>query len=90
MNRITVGIVAACATLFLSCSGNLEKQREVMTDSGMVIGYVDEDVLAFTGIPYSRAERFMPPQKPERWDGVLECSTFPPRAMQGGGYEPWL
>lgn len=45
------------------------------TTSGKVRGFVLRGINTFLGIPYgadtSGANRFMPPQKPKAWDGVL-------------------
>ena len=54
----------------------------VETTSGTVSGTIDDGIYSFKGIPYARAERFMPPQEPEAWDGVLECNDFGPVAKQ--------
>ena len=54
----------------------------VKTEAGTIHGFMDEDIYAFAGIPYCKAERFMPPQKPDAWEGVLECTKYPPRSMQ--------
>jgi para-nitrobenzyl esterase len=44
------------------------------TDSGKVRGYILNSVYTYLGIPYgadtSGKNRFMPPQKPEKWDGA--------------------
>ena len=44
------------------------------TEYGKVQGFIYKDVYTFLGIPYgaptSGANRFMPPQAPEKWDGV--------------------
>ncbi|QRX63528.1 carboxylesterase/lipase family protein [Dysgonomonadaceae bacterium zrk40] len=49
-------------------------------------GSVNDSVYAFLGIPYAKAERFMPPQDPDAWDGVRECTDFGPVAIQ---IVPW-
>ena len=54
----------------------------VETTSGTVSGTVYDGVFSFKGIPYARAERFMPPQEAEPWTGVLECNNFGPVAKQ--------
>lgn len=72
-------------------AGGLEDHPEVRIESGTIRGYVDRGILAFTNIPYCKSERFMPPQKPDHWEGVLDCNTFPPRSMQymgEGEYDP--
>lgn len=48
------------------------------TESGDVIGYVHKGIYNFKGIPYAKAERFMPPQKPDKWDGVRSCRSYGP------------
>ena len=58
----------------------------VTTTSGTISGSVNEGIYAFKGIPYARAERFMPPQEPDAWEGVLECNDFGPVAKQ---VVPW-
>ncbi|MDM8001414.1 MAG: carboxylesterase family protein, partial [Bacteroidota bacterium] len=54
----------------------------VETTSGAVSGTVGDGVYSFRGIPYARAERFMPPREPEPWNDVLECNDFGPVAKQ--------
>ena len=53
------------------------------TSYGKVRGYIDDGIYAFKGIPYATAERFMPPQVPDKWDGVRQCTIYGPQAMQG-------
>lgn len=48
------------------------------TESGDLIGYVHKAIFNFKGIPYAKAERFMPPQKPEKWEGVRSCRSYGP------------
>ncbi|HYQ59236.1 MAG TPA: carboxylesterase family protein [Draconibacterium sp.] len=55
----------------------------VPTKYGKVRGYIDDGIYAFRGIPYAKAERFMPPQAPDKWDGVKQCQIYGPQAMQG-------
>jgi para-nitrobenzyl esterase len=55
----------------------------VSTRYGKIRGYIDDGIYAFKGIPYAKAERFMPPQNPDNWDGVLQCTIYGPQAMQG-------
>ncbi|MFO8000895.1 MAG: carboxylesterase family protein [Marinilabilia sp.] len=52
------------------------------TTSGVISGSVADGIFSFKGIPYARAERFMPPQEPEDWDGVRECEEYGPAAKQ--------
>ena len=75
--------------LFLSgCNDDKSKKTDqnqnlvVKTTSGDVLGSFNDSVYAFKGIPYAKAERFMPPKNPDPWDGVLECKNFGPVAKQ--------
>ena len=62
------------------------QEQVIRTTSGDVSGSFNDSVFAFLGIPYAKAERFMPPQDPDVWDGVLECKDFGPVARQ---IVPW-
>ena len=79
---ITVGL------FFTSCNPKSTNNQEpvVKTTSGKVSGSFNDTVFAFKGIPYAKAERFMPPQEPDAWDGVLTCTDFGPVARQ---VVPW-
>ncbi len=59
----------------------------VQTSSGEVSGSKEDGVYAFKGIPYAKAERFMPPKDPEPWKEVRECTDFGPVAKQ---IVPWI
>jgi para-nitrobenzyl esterase len=50
----------------------------VETNSGKVRGYTQGDTYIFKGIPYAQSERFMPPEKPEPWEGVRSSMTYGP------------
>lgn len=45
------------------------------TKSGKLRGYVLDDVFIFRGIPYAKAERFMPPHAVEPWEGVRNARS---------------
>lgn len=64
------------------------KEPVVKTTSGFISGSVDDGIYSFKGIPYAQAERFMPPQAPEAWQGVREQTTFGPIAMQVNSWSP--
>ena len=55
----------------------------VSTQYGDVRGYIDDGIFAFRGIPYAKADRFMPPQAPDKWVGKRQCTIYGPQAMQG-------
>jgi len=50
------------------------------TTYGKVQGYILDDVYTYLGIPYGAptggANRFMPPQKPEKWDGIRQTMFY--------------
>lgn len=76
-------LFAACYSL--SCSPEKQTDEQdplVETSHGKVLGAYEDQVYAFKGIPYAKAERFMPPEDPEAWDDVLECKDFSPVARQ--------
>jgi para-nitrobenzyl esterase len=50
------------------------------TESGKVRGYIHHGIYTYKGIPYAMAERFMPPSKPEPWDGVRSSTSWGPVA----------
>jgi para-nitrobenzyl esterase len=66
-----------------SNSKTIQNQNPVVkTTYGVISGSIDDGIFTFKGIPYAKAERFMPPQEPDVWDGVLECNDFGPVAKQ--------
>jgi len=75
---VTVGIyLTGCKTK------TSQNQNPVLkTTYGKISGTIDDGIYTFKGIPYSKAERFMPPQEPDAWDGVRECKEFGPVAKQ--------
>ncbi|TDH29069.1 carboxylesterase/lipase family protein [Segetibacter sp. 3557_3] len=54
----------------------------VSTKYGKVRGYIDDGIYAFKGIPYAKAERFMPPQAPDKWEDVRQTTIYGPQAVQ--------
>jgi para-nitrobenzyl esterase len=82
--------LAFMAVVLLNGCAPKAKQNEnpvVKTTYGTVSGVVEDSVFIFRGIPYAQAERFMPPQEPASWEGVLECNDFGPVAKQ---IVPWI
>ena len=67
------------------CLSSLEtstKATTVSTVSGPVAGYIDDGVFIYKGIPYAKAERFMPPQDPEPWKEVRSSRAYGPTCPQ--------
>jgi len=48
------------------------------TESGKVRGYLHDGIYIFKGIPYAKAERFMPPVKPDTWKGIRSSTAWGP------------
>ena len=46
------------------------------TSSGRVRGYEFGGLSVFKGIPYARARRFRAPEPVEKWDGVLDATSY--------------
>ena len=85
-------ILASAAMLLAACgqAGDCHpgpitagEHTQVETVYGTVEGYLDDDVYTFKGIRYAKADRFMPPQAPDKFDGVRMCKLYGPKAMQG-------
>ncbi len=55
----------------------------VQTVSGRVAGYIDDGIFTYKGIPYAKAERFMPPVPADPWEGVRSSRAYGPTCPQG-------
>ena len=86
-NRIFIAGLFCLAALS-ACQNNPADNLEVTLEQGVIRGYMDRGIMSFTNIPYCKYERFMPPQKPDSWEGVLDCNTFAPKTMQWMGEDP--
>ena len=80
--------VMAAAFCFTGCNPKTDSNQVpvVKTTSGAISGIIDDGIFTFRGIPYAKAARFMPPQDPDAWEGILECNDFGPVARQ---IVPW-
>lgn len=56
---------------------------QVDTEYGRVAGYLADSVNIFKGIPYAKAERFMAPVAPDKWEGVRSSRAYGPTCPQG-------
>lgn len=59
-----------------------DASTQVKTSYGTIQGYLDDGIYTFKGIPYAKAERFMPPQFPDKFEGVKMCRQYGPKAPQ--------
>jgi para-nitrobenzyl esterase len=76
---ITILAFVGISTNSLAQPGPIEAGENiavVATKYGKVRGYIDDGIYAFKGIPYAKAERFMPPQVPDKWDDVRQCTIY--------------
>lgn len=60
----------------------------VETSFGKISGQFANSIYSFKGIPYAKANRFMPPDNPDYWDGTLQCNQFGPVARQKVAWIP--
>lgn len=100
MKRISI-LLISLVCLLASCGGNRncceDKQllqigddiAIVNTTYGTIQGFIYKDVYTFLGIPYGAstagANRFMPPQEPESWEGVRPAVFYGNYAPQRTG-----
>ena len=82
------GLLTGLCLAGCSSMSNQHRQPVVKTTYGSISGSVDEGIFSFKGIPYAQAERFMPPQAPDTWEGVREHTEFGPVAMQVNSWTP--
>lgn len=87
LKNISFFFLVTAGLFFINCTGKTNQQDLVVKiAAGEISGSFNDNVYAFKGIPYAKAERFMPPQDPDAWEGVLECKEFGPVARQ---IVPW-
>ena len=55
----------------------------VETVNGKVAGYIDNGIYTYKGIPYAKAERFMPPVPADSWEGIRSSRAYGPTCPQG-------
>lgn len=80
LGLITVGFsITGCKQ---KAEQNQEPNTIVKTTYGDISGAIDDSIFTFKGIPYAKADRFMPPQEPDAWEGVRETTEFGPVAKQ--------
>jgi para-nitrobenzyl esterase len=80
---VIVAIVALMSTAAIAASADRgatliasSNVAVVETASGQVQGFVHRGVSTWRGIPYARADRFMPPHAPDRWPGVRPALSY--------------
>lgn len=58
------------------------EHTQVQTLYGPIEGYLDGSIYTFKGIQYAKAERFMPPQYPDKFTELKQCKLYGPQAPQ--------
>ncbi|WP_199898581.1 carboxylesterase family protein [Prolixibacter bellariivorans] len=96
--KLKIALLSICLIPFWACNNSkvvADKSPEtgkitasdnvavVKTESGKVAGYIEDGTYIYKGIPYAKAERFMPPQEPDKWDGIRSSRAYGPTCPQG-------
>ena len=58
------------------------EHTRVNTVYGPIEGYLDGSIYTFKGIKYAKAERFMPPEAPDKFTQLRQCKLYGPQAPQ--------
>ncbi|OYX26529.1 MAG: hypothetical protein B7Z06_05540 [Flavobacteriales bacterium 32-35-8] len=88
MNKILTVILINL--LFIACVSEKQKTETKRTDllvaefdknivetvQGKVRGYKLGETYIFKGIPYAKADRFMPPHEPDSWEGIRNSMAY--------------
>lgn len=53
------------------------------TEYGKVAGYLENGIYIYKGIPYAKAERFLPPVAADKWEGIRSSRAYGPTCPQG-------
>ncbi|MBR1520431.1 MAG: carboxylesterase/lipase family protein [Bacteroidaceae bacterium] len=79
-----IWIVAVLTTISATAQPITAGQHtRVETVYGPIEGYQDGSIYTFKGIRYAKAERFMPPQAPDKFTELRRCKVYGPQAPQG-------
>ena len=98
MKQQFLSALAFASLLLVSCAGKAVAEKQisqegeviassdkaiVQTESGKVGGYIENGMYIYKGIPYAKAERFMAPVAPDKWEGIRSSRTYGPTCPQG-------
>jgi para-nitrobenzyl esterase len=79
---IAVILLAACNRYPEHCVVVNSQDALVETTYGTLCGYIEDGVYTFKGIRYAKAERFMPPEDPDPWEGVRTALYYGNQCQQ--------
>lgn len=86
MQKTILSIFAIATAITMNAA---EPRSEISTEDaiatvkqGQVAGYSENGIYTYKGIPYAKAERFMPPQAPDAWEGVRSSRNYGPTCPQ--------
>lgn len=77
-------LLALCLPLWLQAQvfDSSTKATTAQTNYGKVSGYIERDVYTYKGIPYAKAERFLPAEAPDAWEGIRSSRHWGPVCPQ--------
>lgn len=92
-----IGLLFASSCHLYSLTMDTQQDSGIVSDAttvaktiyGQVQGYRDGGIYTFKGIPYAKAERFMPPQAPDSFNGIKVCRTYGPKSPQRSTSLAW-
>ncbi|MBE6286909.1 MAG: carboxylesterase/lipase family protein [Mediterranea massiliensis] len=75
---------ALCMPILLNAQvfDSSTKATTAETTYGKVCGYIERDVYTYKGIPYAKAERFLPAVRPDAWEGIRSSRHWGPVCPQ--------
>ena len=85
MKRATLSLLLSLpivASYMLAQPITAGEHTRIETVYGTIEGYQDGRIFTFKGIQYAKAERFMPPQAPDKFEGIRQCKVYGPQAPQ--------
>ena len=84
LRALLTSILAVCIAANV-CAQRITagEHTRVNTVYGPIEGYQDGEIFTFKGIKYAKAERFMPPEFPDKHTQLRQCKLYGPQAPQG-------
>ena len=70
---VLITLLLSSTYCFAQVFDSSTKATKATTAYGEVAGYIDNGVYTYKGLPYAKAERFLPAVKPDKWSGVRSC-----------------